>query len=162
MAVKVMLAPALANRPAASFEASEAKQRRKEPLPSPVEAAGASAPSTKPARGVGRPKRRKATVFDAQGNEVFITLMCLKCRTMRPLSFFGLRKMADGAIRNQPWCRTCRSQSAPKAPPKLVEAEAAPALAAIGGASKEWLRGAPIDSGALAAQVVAALQGGRG
>jgi hypothetical protein len=37
--------------------------------------------------------------------------MCLKCHKMKPLSQFGLRKMADGAIRNQPWCRPCRSGS---------------------------------------------------
>ncbi len=54
-------------------------------------------------------KRRKSAVFDAEGNEVLITMMCLKCRQMKPLGMFGLRKMADGAIRNQPWCRTCRS-----------------------------------------------------
>ena len=56
-----------------------------------------------------RPKRRRSSIYDADGNEVFITLMCLKCHQMRPLSQFGLRKMADGAIRNQPWCRPCRS-----------------------------------------------------
>ena len=54
-------------------------------------------------------KRRKAAVYDADGHEVLISLMCLKCRTLKPLAQFGLRKMADGAIRNQPWCRTCRS-----------------------------------------------------
>jgi hypothetical protein len=27
---------------------------------------------------------------------------------------FGLRKMADGAIRNQPWCRPCRSGASSK------------------------------------------------
>ena len=54
-------------------------------------------------------KRRRSAVFDAEGNEVLITMMCLKCRQMKPLGMFGLRKMADGAIRNQPWCRTCRS-----------------------------------------------------
>jgi len=54
-------------------------------------------------------KRRKSAVYDADGNEVLITMMCLKCRSMKPLAMFGLRKMADGAIRNQPWCRTCRS-----------------------------------------------------
>ena len=48
-------------------------------------------------------KRRKSAVFDAEGNEVLITMMCLKCRAMKPLGMFGLRKMADGAIRNQPW-----------------------------------------------------------
>jgi len=54
-------------------------------------------------------KRRKALVFDAEGHEVLITMMCLKCKNMKPLLMFGLRKMADGAIRNQPWCRNCRS-----------------------------------------------------
>lgn len=54
-------------------------------------------------------KRRKSAVYDGDGNEVLITMMCLKCRQMKPLGMFGLRKMADGAIRNQPWCRGCRS-----------------------------------------------------
>ncbi len=60
-------------------------------------------------------KKRKAVVFDAEGNEVLITMMCLKCKQMRPLNMFGLRKMADGAIRNQPWCRGCRSGASTKA-----------------------------------------------
>jgi hypothetical protein len=59
-------------------------------------------------------KRRKSAIFDADGNEVLITMMCLKCRTMKPLAMFGLRKMADGAIRNQPWCRVCRSGASTK------------------------------------------------
>lgn len=69
-------------------------------------------PEAKPkqAREPGQPrKKRKSAIYDHEGNEVLITLMCLKCKTMRPLAQFGLRKMADGAIRNQPWCRTCRS-----------------------------------------------------
>lgn len=75
-------------------------------------------------------KRRKSAVYDADGNEVLITMMCLKCRAMKPLTQFGLRKMADGAIRNQPWCRGCRSGAgAPKGKkneaPVEVEAEAA-------------------------------------
>ena len=62
------------------------------------------------ARDAGQPrKRRKSAIFDAEGQEVLISLMCLKCRSLKPLAQFGLRKMADGAIRNQPWCRTCRS-----------------------------------------------------
>ena len=56
-------------------------------------------------------KRRKSAVYDADGNEVLITMRCLKCDNMRPLAMFGLRKMADGSIRNQPWCRTCRSNA---------------------------------------------------
>jgi hypothetical protein len=67
-------------------------------------------------------KRRKSAVYDADGNEVLITMMCLKCRAMKPLAMFGLRKMADGAIRNQPWCRTCRSGAgAKKKPDEVVE-----------------------------------------
>jgi hypothetical protein len=70
-------------------------------------------------------KRRKSAVYDADGNEVLITMMCLKCRAMKPLTQFGLRKMADGAIRNQPWCRTCRSGAgAPKGSKKETPVEA--------------------------------------
>ncbi len=77
-------------------------------------------PVEKPARDPNAPKlarkKRKSTVYDADGNEVLITMMCLKCRAMKPLVMFGLRKMADGAIRNQPWCRTCRSGAGVKKP----------------------------------------------
>jgi len=66
-------------------------------------------------------KRRKSAVYDADGNEVLITMMCLKCRAMKPLTMFGLRKMADGAIRNQPWCRTCRSGASTKKKGEQVE-----------------------------------------
>jgi hypothetical protein len=89
--------------------------------------------------------------------------MCLKCHKMRPLSQFGLRKMADGAIRNQPWCRTCRSGASPKArrEPAVSEesagTEASPAPAAL-----EPAAAAPSpDAGALAAQVATALYRGR-
>lgn len=58
--------------------------------------------------------KRKSTVYDADGREVLITLTCLKCRRMKPLPQFGLRKMSDGAIRNQPWCRTCRGGAGTK------------------------------------------------
>ncbi len=76
-------------------------------------------------------KRRRAAVFDADGREVLISLMCLKCHTLRPLSMFGLRKMADGAIRNQPWCRVCRGASSGKknAPAEEAAPAAAPAAA---------------------------------
>lgn len=80
-------------------------------------------------------KRRKSAVYDAEGNEVLITMMCLKCRAMKPLGMFGLRKMADGAIRNQPWCRTCRSGAGTKKPkgetdaPETIETPAVEARA---------------------------------
>jgi hypothetical protein len=81
----------------------------------------------KTTREPGQPrKRRKSAVYDADGHEVLISLMCIKCKSLKPLAQFGLRKMADGAIRNQPWCRTCRSGAGtrkPKAEEKVVEAE---------------------------------------
>lgn len=62
-----------------------------------------------------KPRRRRAsTIYDGDGHEVLITLMCLKCHHIRPLAQFGLRRMPDGAIRNQPWCRTCRGAATPK------------------------------------------------
>ena len=93
MAVKVMVASAITR---GALEKTSSARRRGDGEPA-------------------RPKRRRASVYDADGNEVFITLMCLKCHKMRPLSQFGLRKMADGAIRNQPWCRPCRSGASEKA-----------------------------------------------
>ncbi len=96
-------------------------------------------PVEKPARDPDAPKvprkRRKSAVFDGEGHEVLITMMCLKCRQMKPLGMFGLRKMADGAIRNQPWCRTCRSGASAikKKPDELDEAaDASETVAAPG------------------------------
>jgi hypothetical protein len=152
MAVKVMVAPAIAN---GGIEKSARPARG---------AAGAAAP---------KPKRRRSSVYDADGNEVFITLMCLKCRKMRPLSQFGLRKMADGAIRNQPWCRTCRSAAGAEKPRGKGAAETeespaaappAPELAAdstAAGAAQPPQAQPPIRrTGAIAAEVAAALAAG--
>jgi hypothetical protein len=97
MAVKVMVAPAIVKKELARVPESAPPSAHKD------------AP---------KPKRRKSAVYDAEGNEVFITLMCLKCHKMKPLSQFGLRKMADGAIRNQPWCRPCRSGAGAEKPRK--------------------------------------------
>jgi hypothetical protein len=141
MAIKVMLAPAVAQRLAAPDGA-----RPRGPTADP------------------RPKRRRSSVYDAEGNEVFITLMCLKCRETRPLSQFGLRRMTDGAIRNQPWCQRCR-RGASSATPRR---KGRPSAERAGGPSileessvAESSGHAPIDPGTLAAQVVAALHGGR-
>lgn len=76
---------------------------------------------TRAAEGTRPKKRRASAVFDADGHEVLITLMCLKCRQMKPLAQFGLRKMPDGAIRNQPWCRGCRGAATPKKRPDVAE-----------------------------------------
>lgn len=91
------------------------------------------APPEKAAKKLRQPgeprKKRKSAVYDHEGQEVLITLMCLKCRSIKPLAQFGLRKMADGAIRNQPWCRPCRSGAGvPK--PKEVRAQDTAAAAA--------------------------------
>jgi hypothetical protein len=93
-------------------------------------------------------KRRKSAVYDADGHEVLITLMCLKCKSIKPLTQFGLRKMADGAIRNQPWCRSCRAgASAPKGRGKegAVEFDAGSEVEAQSGADAS-----AEDSGAVA------------
>ncbi len=103
MAVKVMVAQAIAN---GEIDRPAPPRRRETAAPA-------------------KPKRRRSSVYDADGNEVFITLMCLKCRKMRPLSQFGLRRMADGAIRNQPWCRTCRSAAGAEKPRRKGSAETA-------------------------------------
>jgi hypothetical protein len=142
MAVKVMLAPALAKRDEA-----------------PVKSTRAGAEPEL--------KRQRSSVYDADGNEVFITLICFKCHKMRPLSLFGIRKMADGAIRNQPWCRTCRSGSSAENPKRQKRGGAAdPAAAAAANGTLAQSAPAPaaekiVDSGTIAAQVVAALHNGR-
>ena len=137
MAVKVMLAAALAKREA--------------PPPPPNPRAG----------GHGKPKRRRSSVFDADGNEVFITIVCLKCHKMRPLSQFGLRRMADGAIRNQPWCKTCRSGTASDGPRRKKAVEAPASAEDTSARDSSACLEQPVDAGLMAAQIVAALHGGR-
>ena len=63
-------------------------------------------------------KRRPARVFDADGNEVFITFTCPHCLRTRPLAQFGLRRMENGQIRNAPWCKACRAR--PGVPVRVV------------------------------------------
>ncbi len=137
MAVKVMLAPAIAQR--------------------------ANVPERKPRTGAAaqRPKRRRSSVYDAEGNEVFITLTCLKCRNLRPLSQFGLRKMTDGAIRNQPWCRTCRTGTSASSPERDRLEASDTAGAADPAANTAASPAAVVDASKIAAQIVAALHGGR-
>ena len=133
MAVKVMVAPAIA-----SGELSKPARKPRAETDAP------------------KAKRRRSSVYDADGNEVFITLMCLKCHKMRPLAQFGLRRMADGAIRNQPWCRTCRSATAEKpARPAAVEPASAENVAELKAAEPTR------PSGHVAAEIAAALAGGR-
>ena len=138
MAVKVMVAPVIAR--------GEVETDRK--------ARDSAAPS--------KPRRRRSSVYDADGNEVFITLMCLKCHKMRPLSQFGLRKMADGAIRNQPWCRACRSSTGVERPRKIEEAAVAadPSTAAESRAAA-LAEPRPVPASQIAAQVAAAIVWGK-
>lgn len=35
---------------------------------------------------------------------------CTDCRKLKPGKHFGLRRMRNGEIRNQPQCKTCRSK----------------------------------------------------
>ena len=147
MAVKVMVAPAIANGEVGS------------------------APRARPARPPDAPerqRRRRSSVYDANGNEVFITLMCLKCHKVKPLGQFGLRRMADGAIRNQPWCRTCRSAPAADAPADQKKGrKAAPVEVEDSPISEDspGIEGSGADpakrTGSLSAGVAAALAAGR-
>ena len=143
MAVKVMVAPA-------NVRGAESK---------PIAPRRAPPPGESP-----RPKRRRSSIYDADGNEVFITLMCLKCHQMRPLSQFGLRRMADSSIRNQPWCRGCRSGAGAEKPRRREQEEAVSGLDA--GSTSESVVEAPIapqrpiDAGQMATQIAAALAGG--
>ncbi len=145
MATKLMIAPALARRDPGTAPGTPAAAR-----PSPADA---------------KPKRRRSSVYDADGNEVFITLVCLKCHRTRPLSQFGLRKMADGAIRNQPWCRSCRggatAEPGAKRGRKTVAGEQDPSVSGESSGTEASQPERVLDAGTLAAQVVAALQGGR-
>ncbi|MGA8890984.1 MAG: hypothetical protein WB493_05410 [Anaeromyxobacteraceae bacterium] len=141
MAVKVMVAPAIA----AAAEVPHARRVRD--------------PNAPP-----KPRRRKSAVYDADGHEVLITLMCLKCHQMRPLAMFGLRRMADGSIRNQPWCRGCRSGAGAERP-RRREQEDAPVEIEQDVSTPESAASAPvprrpIDAGQVATQIAAALAAG--
>jgi hypothetical protein len=133
MAVKVMVAPAIVARD----EAPPMKKLR-DPLAPP------------------KRRRRKSAVYDADGHEVLITLMCL--------SQFGLRRMADSSIRNQPWCRGCRSAAGAEKPRGRgqeegpIEGEPSSTPESVREAASEPQR--PIDAGRMSAQIAAALAGG--
>lgn len=36
------------------------------------------------------------------------TRICPKCKKEKPIADFGYRKMENGQIRNQSWCKECR------------------------------------------------------
>lgn len=39
------------------------------------------------------------------------TRICPHCEQEKPLSDFGFRQMGNGEVRNQSWCKECRSNS---------------------------------------------------
>ncbi|MBO7149336.1 MAG: hypothetical protein J6V71_00420 [Clostridia bacterium] len=39
------------------------------------------------------------------------TRICPHCGEEKPISEFGFRNMGNGTIRNQSWCKDCRSDS---------------------------------------------------
>ena len=39
------------------------------------------------------------------------TRICPHCRQEKPLCDFGFRQMGNGEIRNQSWCKNCRSNA---------------------------------------------------
>ena len=149
MAVKVMWARAVREEKASA------------PRPNGVAGPSASAAPSPGAPRAEKPKRRRSSVYDADGNEVFITLVCLKCHRTRPLSQFGLRKMADGAIRNQPWCKGCRAESAARSPRRVAEEETAGTGDSSPAADSPEPRAAEPAPSNLAAQIAAALHAGR-
>jgi hypothetical protein len=157
MTVKVMLAPSIAQRGPKTRGGSP---RSEQPAPRPTLSSERGESGRGDLRGR-RPKRRRALVYDAEGNEVFITLVCLKCQKIRPLSQFGLRKMADGAIRNQPWCRSCRAGASAEKPKQGKRQAARPASERLAEEDSGIAASKVVDAGTLAAQVVAALHGGR-
>lgn len=49
--------------------------------------------------------------YRAEMDNVVLTrclAQCSNCGGLFPISFVGLRRMGDGAIRNQPRCKPCR------------------------------------------------------
>ena len=54
-------------------------------------------------------KNDKRPIIQANGyNGSEPTRVCSKCGKKKPISEFGYRKMGDGTIRNQSWCKDCR------------------------------------------------------
>jgi hypothetical protein len=88
--------------------------------------------------------------------------MCLKCHQMRPLAMFGLRRMADGSIRNQPWCRGCRSGAGADKPRRREQEEGEVETSSTPESIPESAPAPqrPVDAGLVSAQIAAALAAG--
>ena len=56
--------------------------------------------------------KRDTVSLDKASTGVILTgakFVCTGCGKLKPASAFGLRKMGDNKIRNQPQCKTCRT-----------------------------------------------------
>ncbi len=71
-------------------------------------------------------QRRPAQVFDSSGAPVIIRYPCSKCGRMKPLAAFGLRRMGNGQLRNNPQCGPCRGSAKPAEAPSPTNPPAEP------------------------------------
>jgi ribosomal protein L33 len=53
--------------------------------------------------------RRDRRLFDSNGNEVLINLICTACGKSKPFSEFGAR-LVNGQMRSIPQCTSCRGR----------------------------------------------------
>lgn len=54
-------------------------------------------------------KNDKRPIIQSSGyNGKEPTRICPKCGKEKPLTEFGFRKMTNGTVRNQSWCKDCR------------------------------------------------------
>jgi hypothetical protein len=57
------------------------------------------------------PQRPISTaLFNADGRPVYVTMLCPKCRKVKPLRAFGLRRLA-GRLRSISQCKRCRGST---------------------------------------------------
>lgn len=57
----------------------------------------------------GKDNESQKTTINASGYDGSEpTRICPHCRQEKPISEFGFRKMGNGEVRNQSWCKDCR------------------------------------------------------
>ena len=57
----------------------------------------------------GESKNKNRPIIQSSGyNGKEPTRVCPHCGKEKPVSEFGYRKMENGTIRNQSWCKSCR------------------------------------------------------
>ena len=54
---------------------------------------------------------KKPTIQGSSYDNGVMKRICPNCHKEKPLSDFGLRDMGNGNIRNQSWCKDCRSKT---------------------------------------------------